>query len=518
VAQGGATARVGRRRSAGRVLGLGNELPAQDEVESARREAGASLLFVRAGQLHAEGGRVTRVRAPAGRFPQAPPIHLVYNGTHALLDSFQQIEAGALASAINETYRADLSRAERDGARVEGLQLDLDVPTRQLPRYAQLLRALREKLPQGTRLSVTGLTTWMSSPALPQTLDAADFWVPQFYGARIPETLSELLPVSSPASVARDVARARELRKPFYAGVAAYGYAALYSKAGALVEIRGDLDPGTVARDPDLELVERRPFDADASAATSTNTATASEWRYVFRARAETTVGGLTVHAGEQLMIDAPSAESLRASLRAVRGQAGERLLGVCLFRLPTADDRTSLTLAQTVAALADREATTETTISLSREESGGADSASSSDHLRLTITNGGAGGALLGDAMTVTVGVPAGSVRGVVALENLAGAEMLCGSQTPGGALEPCSARRANAVRLRATAWRPGAKSLLVLNVGGALPHALPVSLGVRADDGRVWRSERQVLIVGGREPSPGGGRWSRRDEWQNR
>jgi hypothetical protein len=480
----------------------GNELPAQDEVESARREAGAGVLFVRAGQLHAEGNQVSRVRAPAGKFPRAVPIHLVYNGTHALLNSFERLDAVALAASINESYRADLERAEGDGARVEGLQLDLDVATRLLPRYAQLLRALRGKLPPGTRLSVTGLTTWMSSTVLPSILDPVDFWAPQFYGARIPENLGELIPVSSPASVARDVARARVLRRPFYAGVAAYGYAALYSKTGALIETRGDLDPGAVARDPNLELVERRPFETDAATTNSADSPTAGEWRYVFRARAETTVGGLSVRAGEQLMIDAPSAQALRASLRAVREQAGERLLGVCLFRMPTAGDRTSLTLAQTVAALADREATTETRIRLSREGADETDSASSSDHLRLTITNGGAGGTLLGDALTVTVGVPAGSVRGVAALENLAGVEMLCGSATPGGALEPCGARRANAVRLRAAAWRPGMKSLAVLNVGGALPRTLPVSIGVRVDNGRVWRSEGQVLIGDGREP----------------
>jgi hypothetical protein len=479
-----------------------NELPAEVDVERVAGVARARVLFVRAGQLHAEGGQVSRVRSPTGKFPQALPIHLVYNGTHALLNSFEQLEAGALASAINETYRADLGRAGKDGARVEGLQLDLDVPTRQLPRYAQLLRALREKLPPGTQLSITGLTTWMSSTALPSTLDAVDFWVPQFYGARIPENLSEVVPVSSAASVARDVARARVLRRPFYAGVAAYGYAALYSKAGALVEIRGDLDPDDAARDPNLELVERRPFETDAATTNSANTANASEWRYVFRARGETMVGGLVVHVGEQLMIDAPSAETLRASLRAVREQAGEKFLGICLFRLPTADDRTSLTLAQTVAALADRQPTTETEVRLNREEAGVTDGESGSTHLRLSITNGGAGSALLGDAMTVIIGVPAGSVRGVAALENLAGVEMLCGSQTPGGALEPCSARRANAVRLRATAWRPGAKSLAVLSVGGALPSALPVSIGVRVDDGRVWRSEEQVLIGGGREP----------------
>ncbi|MDT7603400.1 MAG: hypothetical protein QOF61_1397 [Acidobacteriota bacterium] len=475
----------------------GNELPAQEEIERAASETKARVLFVRAGQLHAEGGRVSRVRAPTGKFPRGIPIHLVYNGTRALLASFAQLDARALASSIAETYRADLVRAEGDCARVSGLQLDLDVPTRLLPRYAELLRALRGRLPTGTQLSVTGLTTWMNSPALPSTLDAVDFWIPQFYGARIPETLSEVMPVSSPASVARDAARARALNRPFYAGVAAYGYAALYSKAGALVEIRGDLDPDDAARDPDLELVERRPFETDASTATSTDASTGSEWRYVFRAQADTTVCGLFIRAGEQLMIDVPSAETLRASLRSVREQAGGRLIGVCLFRLPAATDRTALTLAQVVAALADRPATSETKVQLSREAPD-ATGEESSAHLCLTITNDGMSGALLGEALTVTLGVPAGSVGGIAGLENFENVETLCGDATRGGAFEPCSARRANAVRLRARAWRPGAKSLATLSVSNVLPSQLPVEVIVRDDDGRVRRSARQVLVEG--------------------
>ncbi|MFL6227480.1 MAG: DUF3142 domain-containing protein [Pyrinomonadaceae bacterium] len=481
-----------------------NELPAEVEVESAAAGTKARVLFVRAGQLHAEGGRVARVRAPAGRFPRALPIHLVYNGTHALLNSFEQLDAGALATSISDTYRGDLKRAENDGARVEGLQLDLDVPTRLLPRYAGLLRALREKLQQGTRLSVTGLTTWMSSRSLAALLAAVDFWVPQFYGARIPETLGEALPVSSPTAVAADVARARELQRPFYAGLSAYGYAALYSKTGALVELRGDLDPDKVARNPNLELVERRAFDANPNFATAraADEPVASEWRYVFRARSDASIGDLVVREGERLMLDVPSAESLRASLRAVREEAGAQLIGVCLFRLPTEGDQTALTLAQISAALADRTATSETSARIERSDAADASAREEvATRLTVSVSNGGESGALLGEALTVTVAVPAGSLRGIGELKNFADVETLCGDVARGGALAPCGARRADAVRLLARSWRPGAKALAVLTVGGELPRVLPVSFGVRVDDGRLWRRDEEVLVGDGRE-----------------
>lgn len=506
----------------------GNELPTENEVGRAKLVTGAGVLFVRVGQLHAEGGRVLRVRVPAGRFPQTIPIHLVYNGTRALLASFEQTQTNALAAAIETSYHADLKRARADGAGVAGLQLDLDVPTRLLPRYAELLRTLRPALPPGTQLSVTGLPTWMNSPALPALLDAVDFWTPQFYGARVPQTLAEIIPVSSPA-VASDVARARALGRPFYAGLAAYGYAALYSKAGALVELRGDLDPGALAADPNLELVERRPFDPGATSAPATATAanslTVSEWRYVFRARADMSIKGLFVREGERLLLDVPSAETLRASLRAAREGAGERLLGVCLFRLPSGDDPTALTLAQVAAALADRPAGDKTEVRLSRDapasnaralmrgsksltypiaapanslkgSSGDSEPGGVNTSLRLEVSNRGESDALLGDALRVIVGVPAGTFLGVTRMENFSDVETLCGDVAQGDALEPCGARRANAVRLTAHAWRPGALARAVLGIRGMLPKQLPVCASVRVSDGRAWQSSGQALI----------------------
>ena len=44
------------------------------------------------------------------------------------------------------------------------------------------------------------------------------------------------------------------------------------------------------------------------------------------------------MRAGESLVFDLPSAETLRASAQAVRANAGEQLLGICVFRLPSSN------------------------------------------------------------------------------------------------------------------------------------------------------------------------------------
>jgi hypothetical protein len=475
-----------------------NEMPGEAEVERARSEARAQTLFLRAGQFDLAGGKLARIRPADGKFPRALPLHLVYNATRGLLSEFERVDESALASVVAETFRRDLERAAAHGAQeVVGLQLDFDVPTRLLPRYARVLRGVRGGLAPRTQLSITGLPTWMESATLGQTLDAVDFWIPQCYGATIPERIEAATPISSPESVARCVARARKLERPFYAGLSAYGYAILYDEHGALIELRGDLDPARVAHDPNFALVERRPFPApDAAPGERAGSAVASEheWRYVYRALEDGLVQNTPVRAGDRMLLDVPSAETLRASARIARTEGGARLLGLCLFRLPGASEPTTLTLPQITAALDDATPGIATDVQL--ESDAGKDAAThDARRLRIKATNSGVTGALFGDdALTLTLQVPAGSVAGVISLDNISAVESFCG-RASARELRPCSLRRADTLRLRTQVWQAGATAGAVLSFTDEhLPDQLPVQLAVRADDGRVWQSSRQI------------------------
>ena len=466
------------------------EAPTRDEVERAAAATGARTLFLRAGQFELKSKRVGRVRAVAGEMPQGCELHLVYNATPRLLSEFERVDEKALAAGVVETFRADSARAERDGARVAGLQLDLDVPTRLLSRYGRVLRETRFALPAGVKLSVTGLPTWMESKELSGVLAEVDFWAPQFYGAEIPATVDRIIPIASQLEVARGVARARALGRPFYAGLAAYGQAMVYDARGRLVELRGDLDPARVASDANLELVGRRAFGArvEGDGARVGAAPPAGEWRYVFRARSDTVIDGLTVRAGEQVVIEVPGSESLRAGVRGVREGAGDKLLGICLFRLPTRGDATTLRLKEIAAALADREPEFSTSLSaVAFDEEGAA-----GNRLVLTAENDGAFGGVYGaGALTVTLRVPPGGVRGVTRLEGFETFETLCETQA---GLRPCSAARACAVRLGARGWPAGARARAGLSFEGGAPGTLEARVAVRRDDGRVW--ERVVSV----------------------
>lgn len=466
--------------------------PSQEAVSMAINNTAARTLFIRAGQIGYEGGELQRIRAVSGSFPKEIDVHLVYNATRSCLADFEKIDPSTLADVVAKAYAEDSRRAPGDNAHVAGVQLDFDVPTRLLSRYTRVLRALRALLPSDLKLSITGLPAWMDSSDLNETLDAADFWIPQFYGARIPERLDRAQPISSSTFVASAIARARRMNRPFYAGLAAYGYAIQYAPDGSLIALRGDLDPASVANNADFELISRGRFEQ------TLGTPTASEWRYVYRARADSVVDGTSVHKGDSLMLDVPAAESLRASARAAREQGGDRLLGICLFRLPQQSDVTTLTMGEVAAALADRQPASSFRIDVNVEPLDDKDLAGR--RVTLTIFNEGAARSRMDDgAMGLALTVPPGSVR-EIRFSGFTSADFQCessatdslGNQTT--ILQPSSLRRASVLIFRAKAWPPGATAIATIEFSSAPPDVIRAIVGFTLDDGRTLQEYRTL------------------------
>jgi hypothetical protein len=152
----------------------------------------------------------------------------------------------------------------------------------------------------------------MSSSALAATIDAVDFWIPQCYGAAIPSRLDHAGPISSQVEVSNAIDRARKLGKPFYAGLAAYGYTIHFGRDKRRLEVSGSLDPANVASAPSLELVERSRFGPEARGEIQP----AGEWQYVYRAKESCVVGELVIREGEWLMLDLPTSEGCGRHLR----------------------------------------------------------------------------------------------------------------------------------------------------------------------------------------------------------
>lgn len=445
----------------------------EEDIRNARERSRMNVLFLRAGQFDFKDGEVTRIRPVSGHVPNAVEIHLVYNGTRQLLKGLESIKPESLAAVVAETYRSDVEKYSASGAKIVGVQLDLDYPTRLLPHYAEAVRGLRRQLPEGTRLSVTGLPTWMSSPDISLLLDAIDLWIPQLYGAEIPTSIDRAVPISSQREIRRSVAEARRLGKPFFAGLAAYGYAIHYDRRGEMVEVRGDIDLSSALGHGSLEFVLQENLGHDV--------------RHVFRATSDLVLDGLVIAKGESLVFDSPTARSLREAARVVREEAGDQLLGICVFRLPTADDKTNLRLSEIVNALRDRPVTNSVELTIKKN---------SEQQLRLTAVNAGSASSFAQDALAIDLYVPSGSVQGVAGIDGFDGFETLCAhdSDIP----RKCSSARANIIRLKKNSWRPGDQSSCRLSANLDPQNEITAFVTTRTESDRIERTQTQIEIEG--------------------
>ncbi len=452
------------------------ELPSELELRDATEGSGAATLFLRAGQMDLDNGEVKRIRPAAGNLSVEIEAHLVYNGTRPLLRGLETVEPERLAAAILEVYKSDAERFRADGARITGLQLDLDYPTRLLPHYAETAREIRRLLPPETRLSVTGLPTWMGSSDLGTLLETVDFWIPQLYGAEIPTHLSQRIPISSLGEVKRSVAKARKLGKPFFAGLGAYGYAIHFDRNGDLIEVRGDIDLARVMNNRSFELVSQEPLERGYSA---------GDLRYIFRAKRDEVLHGLVIAAGESLVFDSSTPDSLREAARIVRENAGEPLLGICVFRLPTFGDKTNLRTQEIVNALRDRPSTG--AIEVSARKTG-------ERSFEIRAVNTGSASTFASDALVIEIAVPAGSVRGFLSHRGFTGFETLC--STVSGTSRKCSGARADVVRLTKNVWRAGEEASVRLSADLNPRSELPIYILTRYENGRMERTFKAIVI----------------------
>lgn len=452
--------------------------PEQTDIQAAVEKAKARVLFLRAGQIDYQDGKLRRIRSVAGSLPKGIKLHLVYNTTRAVLEQLESIDLQTLATEIARAYREDSERARQDGADVSGLQLDIDFPTRLLTRYEKTLSAIRPLLHSDTELSITGLPTWMDSPALNSVLENVDFWVPQFYGGEIPTRSDQMVPISSPESITYFVNKARQLDKPFYAGLAAYSVALLYNASGSLISLRGDINPAVIVSDPNLELINQRSF-------------LSAERRYAFRAKADGVTDGLNMRAGDVLVIDLPSSETLRIAARITRTLAGRKLLGICVFRLPVIDDPTTLTVEQVTDALNDQNSYPAINVRLKRQRH-----FNNTYVFVLECKNSGTASPLMG-SLKLDLNVVPGTFREMRPQSGVSIQPMCAGSFANDP--QPCSEQRADVLRVKINFLPPGQTISAKLLLNRDFPQTTGVSVAYKTEIEQPYSAQHEIPIEAG-------------------
>jgi hypothetical protein len=125
-------------------------------VELTRVLGDADRLYLLAGEwLARDGETVFHRRGFPPNAMASHPIVLVY-----------RCELMQWSSKLQSQIKADVAAFEAKGGQVWGIQLDFDAATRNLDRYGEYLGQVRSSLPQGLKLSVTGLMDWATQGRL----------------------------------------------------------------------------------------------------------------------------------------------------------------------------------------------------------------------------------------------------------------------------------------------------------------------------------------------------------------
>ena len=305
---------------------------------------GVRTLYVRAGTFSSDGKRAVTILPQRWETIRGPNVEIVLtmNFDPGLVSHLETIPAETLARDVADGLLA----ARRKSPPSVGFQLDVDCPTRLLPRYADLLRRVRSRL--NAPLSITALPTWLGSSGFGEVAAAVDEVVPQFYENRTGRTLDALEPVSDPAALGRDLARLRSLGVPCRVGLAAYGHALIYDPKGRLAGMYRGLSPEDALRHPALRF--ERADDLE------------GERRLVLRAVGPDRQGR---GVGARIAYVLPTPAALRRQLAVYRAWRPPQARGPVLYRFPEPGEAMALSLSAIEAALAGRRALPDLAVSL---------------------------------------------------------------------------------------------------------------------------------------------------------
>lgn len=308
----------------------GDHLSVSESNRGHLRALDCQNLFVHAGTISFDGDQYTMTLPCTIDAAPEQPVDLVLNFDSGAIRHFEEVEPASVAQAIATMFADRKRQATQVGAKVRGLQVDFDCPTRLLGRYAQMAKELRRLIGKD-RLSITGLATWLDSNELGDLLKEVDFWCPQFYEGAMPKQVDEWVPVGNLSTLEASTKKLERWGTPYYVGIPAYGQSLIYGPGGKLEGSRR-MPLGQAVQTPSLEFTDRRLKE--------------NEWRIEFVGSAKLAPDS---GKGHRLVYRMPTAQRVKQFSDSVRAHAGPHCLGVAIFRLPLGPDDTDAVDLQSI-------------------------------------------------------------------------------------------------------------------------------------------------------------------------
>jgi hypothetical protein len=466
---------------------------------------GVKQVFVRGGTFSSDGTNVVLL------FPQkftegasTFPIHLVFNADAGVLHHFEDYNLGTITPQISERILRQVQQAQKQGAKVAGVQLDFDVSTRLLPKYADLVKRIRESNPLFRRhkdfqFSITGLMTWLGTSGVETLSSEVDFMVPQAYEGITGRSPDEMRPVFDPDDLKRRLPQAERLNCPYWIGIPAYGHALLYDENDRLVGTYRTLEAQDALRHPSFKLVDAFPSGADGKPSKGKDWF--GEEILKFKAIKPAASGyGL----GFTLAYSLPSPKLLSLAKSLIEQSRGLSCLGVVIYRMPEAASSFTIPLTAIRQSLSGKDPVPEIKLELSSQPVAfeAIENATSTIPLDtyLEVTNVGTGNSFVSpDALDIRLEFDKPGF-GEVRLRDFDGIKFCSNSSSTYE--EPCEPKKASIIHLTKGFFYTGQKiycgPVRLLNSGKV---SVKINSRIRLQSGVSWQESptREALISSG-------------------
>jgi hypothetical protein len=276
------------------------------------------VVYAQVGDIHVEkmGGR---------EFPGVSawlPAHLPPAREYWLVFRYQQqgVPPAALADQVAAEAARILADARRENLPIAGIQLDIDSPTRTLSTYAGFLKQVRQGLPRGIALSITGLLDWFRDGTdVDKVIAEVDEFVPQFYDVN-----NDRVAIASPVNAQRWAPWFNRFGKPYRIGISTFGRARFLeahpSSGGGYALVYRQATPMDLATNQTFQLEESHN--------------PAGELVLAYRASDRVRVGWTQFEKGDAMQFVLATPETVHNAVASAR-QLGGMAAGVVFFRWP---------------------------------------------------------------------------------------------------------------------------------------------------------------------------------------
>lgn len=353
-----------RERTATSMLWIGSGSTPLESSQVARlREVGLEEAVITVARLDARGKEpLERLDLPA--LPPSMPVTLAITGAF----EGRPERAEELAEEVVESAQQLRFEVETRGAIPVGLHFDLR-EVRSFEALAIFLEAVRGSLDRTLLLSISLRREWLGEDLLAEALKPLDFVVPFLYGQRIYE--AESGSAWDFVELERNLQKMEELDVPYLLGVVTLGTASHLGKGGGVKSRMTPLSLQEILWNRRLKL--RPGFSLEG----------VNRRVYAVEAERRTQVGKWEVLPGETVRVVRAATSDIEELQRLLGSLELPNHLGEVYYRLPSAEERLTLSVENLLNALDSEPAAPELEFGVSLQRRTGRGWL-----LRLSITN----------------------------------------------------------------------------------------------------------------------------------